>query len=335
MASISDNLDTTSKDLLRTSVETKKQKDFKNAHPKMTPKQLIQKMEKKGIKFDIMSKDEAEKRIKENTYYFKVGVYRYNFDKDQNGKYKNLDFAYLDDLAIIDMRFRRILLNMSLDLEHSLKTLLNSVIVEDKSEDGYTIVQDFADRFKMDLSQIYGASKNKLHYLKPINDKHSECTSIWVLFELMTFGDMSKFLEFFFERTTIFKMRFKYPARLIKYAKNVRNAAAHNNPVLINMRGNKISPDSKIKQVGNKAGISPEIYRNRRVNDILCLFFLHDMYCSVGVKNHLINELEDFSKRCRKNATYYKDNAHYSIFRKTTKPFKVCKPLHIRVLSCP
>lgn len=55
-----------------------------------------------------------------------MGIYRHNFNKGKDGKYVNLDFAYLDDLAILAMRFRKILLNISLDLEYSV-SLSNDV----------------------------------------------------------------------------------------------------------------------------------------------------------------------------------------------------------------
>ncbi|MDT2600656.1 Abi family protein [Enterococcus hulanensis] len=291
-------------------IETDSQKRFKTNHPKLTPKQLIKKMRSKGIEFKLISEKDARDRISFNTYYFKVGVYRYNFDKGEDNKYVDLDFAYLDDLAIIDMRLRKILLNMSLDLEHSLKTLLNSVITKNRDEDGYQIVQDFSQKYKFDLNEIYDQYRKNLHYLKPIKDKHSDCTSVWVLLELMSFGDLAKFLEFYYERATILKKKFSYPAKLIRYAKNVRNAAAHNNPILVNLRGRNISPDPKIIQESSKIGLKAELYRNPRINDLLCLFFLHNMYCSQGVKDHLIDELKIFRERCKKNPHYYQKNSH-------------------------
>lgn len=307
---LGESLDPKMRQLMNGLKETDSQQIFKASHPKLSPSQLIEKMRSKGIKFEIIPEDKAKERIRFNTYYFKVGVYRYNFDKGEDGKYKELDFAYLDDLAIIDMRLRKILLNMSLDLEHSLKTLLNSVITQNRDEDGYQIVEDFSQECKFKLDKIYAQCRKNDHYLKPIKDKYSNCTSVWVLLELMSFGELARFLEFYYERATLLKKKFAYPAKLIRYAKNVRNAAAHNNPIIVNLKGDKVSPDQKIMQESGKMGLDSDVYRNRRINDILCLFFLHDMYCSQGVKEHLLDELDIFKKRCLKHSQYYQSNSH-------------------------
>lgn len=209
------------------------------------------------------------------------------------------------------MRFRFIVLSVSLNLEHSLKTLINFIISKDKNEDGYDIVRDFVSEKNFDLEGMYSLYSKKNHYLYNLKSKYSDCTSIWVLLELMTFGDLSKFVEFYFANNNPYKMRLKYASSLIRFAKNVRNAAAHNNPIILNMRNVPlISPDPKIMQVNNKIGLQPKIYRNPKVNDILSLFFLCDIYCSRGIKTHLLEELEAFRDRCEKNAGFYKKNPH-------------------------
>ena len=77
---------------------------------KLTVEQQIQHMKSKGVQFNIVSEEEATSYLTSNTYYFKIKAYAKNYDKyrttEKAGQYVNLEFAYLKDLAIIDMLLR-------------------------------------------------------------------------------------------------------------------------------------------------------------------------------------------------------------------------------------
>ena len=64
---------------------------------KLSIKEQVEYMEKKGIKFILISKEEAEKYLMESTYFFRLKAYCKNYSKDQNGCYKDLEFAYLKE----------------------------------------------------------------------------------------------------------------------------------------------------------------------------------------------------------------------------------------------
>lgn len=67
---------------------------------KLSIDELITHMKNKGIKFDIVSEQDARKFLTYNNYYLKLASYRANCDKcsensQRKGQYQNLDFGYL------------------------------------------------------------------------------------------------------------------------------------------------------------------------------------------------------------------------------------------------
>ena len=86
----------------------------------LSSSRLVEHMQEKGIKFEITNPKDARYMLDNINYYFKLASYRVNFPKDENGKYINLDFAYLTDLASIDMQLRDYLLDLSLDIKHGM-----------------------------------------------------------------------------------------------------------------------------------------------------------------------------------------------------------------------
>lgn len=285
---------------------TEEDKEFIRTHPKKNEKDLVKVLRDKGVSFNFISEDDAIKRLKENTYYFKMSVFRKNFRKDQNGKYIGLDFASLNDLGILDMRFRIILLEASLDLEHALKTSILANITQDKNEDGYSIVRDFFETSFLNKNEILSKISKRENYLFPVYKKHNETLSVWVLFELLTFGQFGEFLEFYYKRVTLNKSQYAVPAKLFRYAKNVRNAAAHNNPLIINLtRGPIVRVPDEIAQLRRRIGLKNSISNKQRMIDILSLFHLHSIFCSVGIKNNFLKELTVFSDRCLRDKNFY------------------------------
>lgn len=112
---------------------------------------LIAHSKEKGITFEIISEDEAKDYLGRNNNYFKLSSYRKNYTKFPSGprkdQYRDLDFAYLIELARIDVEVRHILLKMCLDIEHFLKVSLIKAVENNlqagNGEDGYKIVTDF------------------------------------------------------------------------------------------------------------------------------------------------------------------------------------------------
>lgn len=168
---------------------------------KLNVKEQIEHMKSKGVQFNIIVEEAAEKYLSENTYYFKLKSYAKNYDKyrttDKRGQYVNLEFAYLKDLAIIDMHLRHFILKTSIDLEHALKT---SFLMDfNESEDnGYALVE----KFLLENPDIKEGIKKKKEnsYTKDLANKLMEDGfAIWNIVELLSLKDFLRMYNRFSE----------------------------------------------------------------------------------------------------------------------------------------
>ena len=114
--------------------------------PWLTPQEQVEHLRNQGVRFDLMSENDATSYLAKNNNFFRLRSYRQGFAKVEEGKRKgqfaNLDFKMLVDLSIIDMLLRYEMLRLTLDIEHFSKVMLLAHI-EGHREDGYQLVQDF------------------------------------------------------------------------------------------------------------------------------------------------------------------------------------------------
>lgn len=47
-----------------------------------------------------MTKDQAKEFLRKSNYYIRIKAFTYNFEKDKNGIYVNLDFKYLKKFSV-------------------------------------------------------------------------------------------------------------------------------------------------------------------------------------------------------------------------------------------
>lgn len=300
---------------------------------KLSINEQIEYLKYKGITFIYETEFDARRYLKENSYYYKVTSYRKNFSKDNNGKYSNIDFATLKDLAIIDMHLRYLVLQLSLDVEHCLKTKLLQLIT-DSDIDGFEIVKEYSDYQYNQIAKIKDltqeqVSKRQSEFISPqekifksasfanshdkdLYDKHHNNPSIWILIELMTFGQLSSFIKFYVGQKKPGYNKLKIANEFMYLSKNIRDRAAHSRPILIDIAvtSDRNSSKLQLKQYLQTVNIPNERIKrflsNRKMNDLCSLLLMHNTYVlGSGVRNARREDLMHLCERaCREKYLY-------------------------------
>ena len=279
---------------------------------KLTYQEQIEHLKGKGVRFSIASESEALTYLQENNNFFKLRAYRKNYPKNQDEKYINLDFAYLRDLAIIDMSFRYCLLQLCLDVEHFVKIkLISWATLSD--EDGYTVVSDFIETAEKDVFEAYKHAR-KSQYCCALMDKYEQNMPIWAFVEVISFNTLISFYRFIAQRTTDNKMKNDY--YLLQEIRQIRNASAHSNCV-INDLSSKVEPFNKPNYIVMSALGQAEISKqtretkmgNSRIRQITTLLYFHSIFCSAAVHKYKAFILKkEISDRMYENIEYYTEN---------------------------
>ena len=207
---------------------------------KLSLDEQIEHLKDKGILFNIMDESDARKYLEQNNNYFKLTAYRKNYNKHPDGKnkekYINLEFAYLVDMAIIDMRLRYQIVHMALDIEHHAKLQLLRKL-DEYDEDGYQIVQDYINSLTERQKKIYDGEIERCRrsiYCSGIIEKYDDAYPVWAFVEIITLGRFVDFYGFCAKRFADRDMMDNYYNLLT--CKKIRNASAHNNCILNDLK---------------------------------------------------------------------------------------------------
>lgn len=311
--------------------------------PMMNISKMVQYLKEKNIKFDLISEEDAETYLKYNNNYYNVTAYKHNFLKypspagKYEGLYQDLDFAYLKDMAIIDYRTRLLLFKMIIDIEHYLKIKILNTIEGIENDDGYRIVnlyleKDFNDEkipkrvhnsiFKKVGNEYYQKIFSKYDLDK---DKKLENIPIWEFLEIITFGELVNFYDFYTkEYNLVEENRDVYILRDIV---KLRNAVAHNTCVLseLNKKDNNYPASYKIVQYLKDCNIG-KATRNNKLNNsrirqiTYTLYMFNEIVTSDGIKENVNEEINKlFFNRIILHKEYYNNNellkSIYSYFK--------------------
>ncbi len=314
--------------------------DNRNGKPKKSCAELVEMLcIDKGVSFVHMNKHDAETHLSIKNNYLRTSAYRKNYDKYQEseksgltGKYKHLDFAYLVELSRIDTQLRYLIMAMCLDIEHDMRVDLTTAIEKNPNEDGYTIAHDFlrtnprimksiedkanstfcgqliANYFE--LAEVFEipTSSEAISRLRT-RIKRMDCPA-WVLLEIISFGDLINFYQFYNEKHNIVGI----DKSLLSAVKSIRNAAAHNNCIINDLKKqNTKTPQDMLKRISQIPGIGNALRQNRlsvrAIFEFVSLLVLYDC-CARGSarKTHVAQLKQLFFGRIMEHKDYFIEN---------------------------
>lgn len=288
--------------------------------PMISIDEQIELLKSKGIKFNIMKEIDAKKYLSDNNNYFKVMSYRKNYEKHpegvHKGQYIKLEFAYLVDLAIIDMRIRYHILHMALDIEHYIRMDLIKKVSE-YNEDGYAIINEYFDSFdekrKNNLKKELERNGKNI-YVGDLLKAYEESYPIWVFVELITFGRLIHLYMFCAEKFKDKQMKDNY--YMFKTCKEIRNAAAHNNCIINDLKTHtqKHETNTQVtKWLQSIDGMNNNFRKIKmkkdRLRQIVTLLYVHEkIVTSKGIKSKECDKLLELKQRINRESNYYESN---------------------------
>ena len=297
--------------------------------PKLSSKEQIEHLKSKGIKFSFISEEEAEKYLEENSNYYKLRAFRKSFIKYSNGenagKYKDLDFAALKDLFAIDTKIRYVMLIFSLDVEHFEKVKLLKYITY-SADDGYNIVSEYFNSLKSiedkgGSGMPYTALINDINrkrdsdYCGGIIQKYNGNYPVWAFLEVISFGSFISFLKFCGEY--FHENSFKDDFYLLRDVKRLRNAAAHNNCVIHNLKPNTSTHKTNYsvnrylsdKRFGFSKHTRNNHMSNNAVRDIVTVIYAHrSIVTDKSIIQSRSENIKSVIDRFYKHTEYYEKN---------------------------
>lgn len=310
--------------------------------PKRTPEELIQKMRDKNIRCELKSEEEIIEYLGMHNNYFRTASYRKNYEKFLEGenkdRYIDLDFSYLSELATIDMHLRFLVIKMCLDIEHSLKVGLLTDITTNDNEDGYSIVEDFLNKNEYIVKDIFYKSNStyvgdlikkffafetsKDENEKTVIDKVEINCPVWAFMEIITFGDFTKFYSAYYE---LYPKEENYTG-VLNSVKSLRNACAHNNCLIHDLRKGGTKPTHKIsKFISSIPNVTKSERKSalsaRAVYELTALVYLYSKVVFEPVKKYRLFELNDLvNDRMIRHVDYFKNQdiikSSYRFFKK-------------------
>ena len=317
--------------------------------PMMRIDELVPYLKSKNIKFEKISEKDAEEYLRNNNNYYNLTSYKNNFLKypspagEYEGLYQDLDFAYLKDMAIIDYRVRLLFFKIIIDIEHYLKIRILNLIENIEEENGYKAVNKYLERdfndekfpkkvhnsiFKKVGSEYYNKIFSKYDMDK---NQQLENISVWEFLEIITFGELVNFYEFFSKEYNLeneLKNIF-----ILREVVKLRNAVAHNSCVLseLDKKDNLHRADTLVINYLRECEVGKETRNNKLSNSRIrqmtyTLYMFNEIVTSMGIKKNVTEDINElFFGRIIYHKEYYNNNgllkSVYTYFYKIIKKY--------------
>lgn len=299
-------------------------------HPLLTPEQQIKFMKGRGVKFQLMNEADALMYLQGNNNYFRLRAYRHGFAKhvggENDGRYVDLDFSMLADLATIDMHLRYELLEICLEVEHFSKVLLLKR-AEEAGEDGYSMVADYLASKDMDGDACTACNpvvaeidrgKNGPYTNNLIEHYRSSGYPIWAFLELIPFGRFNEFWLYCASRWGNKDMKRGF--YLLQAVKGARNACGHNSCIVNELGAGKPKHPAgyEVRRALGDIGISQKAAKTKLSNDriihLTSALYLHQKIASEGTKRAHARQLRELLDRMQRHEDWYSKNTQISSF---------------------
>ena len=282
----------------------------------LTPKEQVEHLKAKGVTFNLCSEQEAERFLTEHSYLSKVSAYRKNYQKQPPGsptagRYIRLDFAYLIELSTIDMHLRYEIIALCLDVEHAIKVQLENDMIANPEEDGYRIVKWFTES---ESRFIEATERKMLHsYCREFYFHNADNLPVWVLFEVLSFGDLIKFYNFYYD---VYHQTCRPPLHrsLLENVRCLRNACAHSNCLIADLHHREELNTSLSNYAIRFDWFSPNLrkkyLRKQFTQDFTALLIAHkELVHSSGMHAAAARRLRElFGKRMLRHRGYFVHN---------------------------
>ena len=236
-----------------------------------------------GISFELMDEEKAAEFLKKHNFFFRLKQYCTTCtEQTKSGKYVGLDFGHLVELSTIDMFLRKLLLKMTIDLEHYLKVKLVNDCQNNIADDGYEVVDQFLSKNPKVKDGILQFTRG-CGYNRTFFDRYLETPSVWNFVEMIGFADFINFYAFYYE---YFRQDCEY-TKHFESVRRLRNACAHNSCLLVSfqpVQTFKTDFETNFELLGGNLGIS-----NGTISNCMKVPLLNDFAVMLSVYTKLIS----------------------------------------------